>query len=203
MSRLPEPQRVAFDWDDAKRRLAEMAGTLDSASRIRHDDNNNILEQRARQLAVSQQEESVTLDTIEVLTFRINDDQYAIETRYVLELTSLATETVVPGCPTFLRGIANLRGEILAVIDLSAFFGLAPASDTNQILVLGQDHAEFGIVINDAADVTAISRSDVSLPAIAIPETQRQFLIGVTPDAILVLNGESLLNDGRLVIDEV
>ena len=47
-----------------------------------------------------------------------------------------------------------------------------------------------------------LSRSKIVLPAVAIPETQREFLLGVTADATLVLDGNAMLADARFMIDE-
>ncbi len=202
MTKLPTPQRKAFDWEDAKQRLSRLAHTLDAASSARHDGTNETLDRRARELAIELHGDVVEPDTIEVLTFGIGPDNYALETAFILELTDLTALTIVPGCPAFLRGITNLRGEILAVIDLSTFFGLSPAIGKDRLLVFGHDRPEFGIVIDAASEVKALSRSNIALPAVAIPELQREFLLGVTPDATLVLNGDAMLSDERFMIDE-
>jgi len=202
MTKLPTPHRTAFDWDDAKRRLSRLAQALDATGSIRSEDTNATLARRARELAIPLPSEDADPDIIEVLAFGIGSDVYALETAFVLELTNLAALTVVPGCPEFLRGITNLRGEILAVIDLSIFFGLGPSSSESGLLILGQERPDFGIVIDAAAEVKALSRSHILLPAVAISELQRDFLLGVTPDATLVLNGNAMLSDARFTIDE-
>ena len=202
MTKLPTPHRTAFDWEDAKRRLSRLAQTLDAAGGIRSDETNETLDRRARELAITLHSEEAEPDSIEVLTFGIGSDVYALETAFILELTNIAALTVVPGCPEFLRGITNLRGEILAVIDLSTFFGLEPSSGDSRLLILGDERPEFGIVIDAAVELKTLSRSHIMSPAVAIPELQREFLLGVTPDATLVLNGSAMLSDERFSIDE-
>lgn len=202
MTKMPAPQRTTFDWEDAKSRLARLAQTLDAASSTRHDETGETLDKRARELAKPIHSEVAEPDTIEVLTFGIGPDVYALETAFILDMTSLSALTIVPGCPEFLRGITNLRGEILAVIDLSMFFGLGPTRGENRLLVLGHERSEYGIAIEAAIEVKGLSRSSIVLPAVAIPEIQRDFLMGVTPDATLVLAGDVMLSDARFMIDE-
>ncbi len=202
MTKMPASRRTTFDWEDAKSRLARLAQTLDAASSTRPDETGETLDKRARELATTIHSEIPEPDTIEVLTFGIGSDVYALETAFILDLTSLTALTIVPGCPEFLRGITNLRGEILAVIDLSMFFGLGPARGKSRLLVLGHDRPEYGVVIDAAIEVKALSRSSIVLPAVAIPEIQREFLLGVTPDATLVLDGSAMLSDARFMIDE-
>lgn len=203
MTKMPALNRANFDWEDAKRRLARLAHTLDAAGSMLPEEASATLEKRARELAVPLGDELAERDTIEALAFRIGSDVYALETTYILELTHLSTLTVVPGCPPFLRGVTNLRGEILAVIDLSLFFGLTPTGDSDRLLVLGLERPEFGILIDEADEVKELSRSSIVLPAVAIPEVQREFLLGATPDATLVLAGMAMLGDARFMIDEV
>jgi purine-binding chemotaxis protein CheW len=202
MTKVPASNRADFDWEDAKHRLSRLAHTLDESGSTHPDETNEALDNRARELAKPLRNEVAEPDTIEALTFGIGPDTYALETEFILEITNLTTLTIVPGCPAFLRGITNLRGEILAVIDLSLFFGLGPASGGNRLLVLGHERPEYGIVIDEADEVKVLSRSSIVLPAVAIPETQREFLLGVTPNATLVLDGNALLSDTRFMIDE-
>jgi purine-binding chemotaxis protein CheW len=202
MTTIPTSTRTRFNWEEAKLRLARLAHTLDAASSTLPAESNETLARRAAELAKPSQHEVAEPDTIEALTFVIGPDTYALETTYILELTNVATLTIVPGCPAFLRGITNRRGEILAVIDLSLFFGLGPTSGGDRLLVLGRERPEFGIVLDEADEVKAISRTNIVLPAVAIPEIQREFLLGVTPEAILVLAGNVMLGDARFMIDE-
>lgn len=202
MTKIPAPQRTTFDWEDAKRRLARLAQTLDAANSTRPDETNETLDKRARELAIKLREEVAERDTIEVLTFGIGLEVFAVETAFILEITDVAVLTIVPGCPGFVRGITNLRGDILAVFDLSSFFGLGPTVGGNRLLVLGHERPEYGVLIDAAVGVKALPRSIIAPPAVAIPEIQREFLMGVTPDATLVLDGSAMLSDARFTIDE-
>ena len=207
-AKRPDAARTAFDWDDAKRRLRQLAESLDPARGDSAEQARQILDRRARELAVPLESEADETEAIEILTFRMGDELYAVATKLVLELTRVTTLTQVPDCPPFVRGITNLRGDVLAIIDLCSLFavpGTPPVSgedDQPWMLVLGDDRAEFGIVIDEAVEVRAINTSDIFPTPVSLPSVQRDLLRGVTEDAMLVLDGAALLADQRLVIDE-
>lgn len=203
MSRSQEETCAPFDWEDVKSRLRQLAETLDPARHDSVERARQILDQRARELAVPLESEADETDSIEILTFLMGGELYALETTFVLELTRVATLTKVPDCPAFVRGITNLRGDVLAIVDLCTLFQVADAPrDKPWMLVLGDDRAEFGIVIDNAVNVCSINTCDIFATPVSVSGVQHDFLRGVTEEAMLVLDGAVLLADERLMIDE-
>jgi purine-binding chemotaxis protein CheW len=203
MSLIQEDTSTPFDWEDAKRRMRQFAEMLDPARQDSVERVRQILDQRARELAVPLESEADELDSIEVLTFRMGGELYALETKFILELTRVAALTKVPDCPAFMRGITNLRGDVLAIVDLCTLFQVASSPhEDDWMLVLGDDRAEFGIVIDDAVDVSSINTSDIFSTPVSVSGVQHDLLLGVTEDAMLVLDGAALLADERLMIDD-
>jgi len=195
--------RSPFDWEEAKRRLRQLADSLDPGRQESAEQARRILDQRAAELAVPLPVEPDETESLEILTFRMGEEFYALETAFILELTRVSTLTKVPDCPALVRGITNLRGEVLAVIDLCALFQVPGApKDLPWMLVLGEECAEFGIVIEQAVAVRSIKIQDIFPTSASLANVQRELLRGVTEDAMLVLNGAALLADRRLVIDE-
>lgn len=203
MSHRQQETPPAFDWDDAKRRLRQLADSLDPAWHDSAERARRILDQRAIELAAPLACDAEETESIEILTFRMGDELYALETKYVLELRRVTTLTKVPDCPAFVRGITNLRGDVLAIIDLCALFQVTgPAGDQPWMLVVGDERAEFGIVIDAAVEVYPIHTREIFPTSVSISNVQRDVLRGVTKDAMLVLDGAALLADQRLIIDE-
>jgi len=203
MSRIQDETSTPFDWEDAKRRMKLLAKTLDPARQESVERARQILEQRALELAVPLESVADETDSIEILTFRMGGELYALETAFILELTRVAALTKVPGCPAFIRGITNLRGDVLAIVDLCTLFQVANESRDNPwMLVLGDDRAEFGIVIDDAVDVSSINTRDIFATPVSVSGAQHDLLRGVTEEAMLVLDGAALLADERLIIDD-
>ncbi|MBC7818113.1 MAG: purine-binding chemotaxis protein CheW [Planctomycetaceae bacterium] len=138
----------AIDWPSVRERLNKATAATESALRVSPERAREIMDARARALARVQQAELDVGEVLEVATFALADERYAIETRFVSEVIRLADCTRVPGTPDFLLGVMNLRGEILSVIDLRKFLDL-PArelSDQSRVVVLGGERPEFGVL---------------------------------------------------------
>jgi len=220
--------RVAFDWDDAKRRLKQLAESLDPERKDSEEQARQILDRRAKELAIPLDADTDDIESIEILKFRLGGEPYALDTASILELTRITTLTKVPDCPAFVHGITNLRGDVLAIMDLRRLFNMRPipasefrepgsavsrdsdgesspgisADEQPWMLVLGGERAEFGIIIDEADEVCSIETREIFPAAVSLPSVQRDVLRGVTEDALLVLDGNALLADQRLVIDE-
>jgi purine-binding chemotaxis protein CheW len=141
---------------------------------------------------------------LEVVVFTLAGERYALETRHVREIRALEDLTPLPGAPVFLAGVTNLRGQILAVIDLRTFFGV-PArglTDRTRLIVLGDERAEFGVLADTVAEVVTLGPGEVREPPGSVAGVARAYLRGVTGDALIVLAGEVLLQDPRLFIDQ-
>jgi purine-binding chemotaxis protein CheW len=194
----------AIDWGTVRERLGKATAATESALRISPERAREILDARARALARVQQPELDAGEVLEVATFALAAERYAVETRFVREVTRLVDCTRVPGTPTFLLGVTNLRGEILSVIDLRRFFDLpvVELSDQARVVVLGGERPEFGVLAESAHEVLSLRRDDLLEPPASVTGLGRESLRGVTRDALIVLDGAALLQDARLFIDE-
>ena len=167
-------------------------------------DGQAILDERARRLAAAIADVTFATgaEVLEVATFTLSGERYAIETRYIREIVPLADFTPVPRSPSFLFGVVNLRGDVLAVFDLRPLLGLGQGSisDLFRVIVLGRERAEFGVLADAVHEVT-------TLPAAALfdlPGTDghHRFVRGVTTEALAVLDGQLVLNDTQFSIDD-
>ena len=70
------------------------------------------------------------------LTFSLHNESYGIEVLKVREIIRIASITMVPQMPPYLRGVINLRGKIIPVIDLRLRFGLGQAESTDQTCII-------------------------------------------------------------------
>jgi len=74
--------------------------------------------------------ESRITETAQYLTFRLGDEVFALDVIQVREVLDLSTITRVPGTPDFMRGVINVRGSVVPVMDLRLKFGLAETERT-------------------------------------------------------------------------
>ena len=137
------------------------------------------------------------------MTFPMGNERFAIETQYVREVIRVGDITPLPGAPEFVEGLTNLRGEVLAVMDLRKLFNIAsPADRQAELVVLGTDRPDFGFLADDVDEVITIRVLEVLDPPGSVSGRCLKYLHGVTASAILVLNGDALLSDDQLIIDE-
>ena len=157
-------------------------------------------------------------EVLEVVIFAMGDENYAMATRHIRKIVQLrdlisapaagdlltGIITPVPGAPKILIGVVNLHGEILAVFDLRLFLGIPMGEITarSRLVVLGNEHDEFGVLIDVAQEVAMLRIDEILEPPAYLTGFGRQYLQGVTPNALIVLDGSALLRDSRLMIDQ-
>lgn len=197
-----EGRPAEIDWEAARRRLAELGQALEDTQQLSAERARALLEQRARHLAGVADSEDGAREELEVVTFALSNERYALESRYVLEVVPLADFTPVPGAPGFLLGVTNLRGEIVAIFDLRELLGLSQRSisDLFRVIVLGSERPEFGIVADAVDEVTTLVAG-----ALLDPPAERvgcAYVRGVTKEALILLDGAALSRDPGLFVDQ-
>jgi purine-binding chemotaxis protein CheW len=134
----------------------------------------------------------------------LDQEFYGIETRYFREIVRLTEFTPIPGTPDFLVGVTNLRGEILAIVDLRKFLSVVSKglTDLSRVVVLGGERCEFGVLADAMRGVIRLPVDSVFEPPGSVSGIGREYMRGVTKDSLVVLDGAVLLNDSRLLIDQ-
>lgn len=97
------------------------------------------------------------------LTFHLAGENYGIEICYVIEIIGIQSITEVPDMPAFIRGVINLRGKVIPVMDIRARFRL-PARDYDDrtcIIVINVDSTEVGLVVDEVSEVADIPENNV------------------------------------------
>ena len=113
------------------------------------------------------------------LAFRIGNEEYGLEILKVREVIMMMDITHVPRTPVFIKGVVNLRGRIIPVMDLRAKFGMPQAEGSAErcIVVAALGGLEMGLIVDSVSEVLDIS-------ADAVEETP-SFGAGVATDFIL------------------
>jgi purine-binding chemotaxis protein CheW len=164
------------------------------------DGRREILDRRARLLAQVPEEPPRAGEVLELVGFVLAGERYGIESRFVREVARLTRFTPVPGTPAFVLGVTNMRGEILALFDLRHLLGVVTegVTDLGRIVVLGEHRREFGLLADAASEILSVPGASLAQPETAWGRT---YVRGVTPDGVIVLSGEALLNDPQLTLD--
>jgi purine-binding chemotaxis protein CheW len=101
------------------------------------------------------------------LTFRLGKEEFGIQVRHVREIMGVQDITVVPGTPAHLKGVLNLRGKIIPVVDPRVKFSLpeAPFTQTTCIVVVQVlqegDQAMIGLIVDSVCEVLNIGGNDI------------------------------------------
>jgi purine-binding chemotaxis protein CheW len=162
-----------------------------------------VLRERARLLA-RRERIPATGETLELLEIRLASERYAVETRFVSEVQPLRDLTPLPGTPPFVRGIANLRGRILAVYDLKKLFELPEPglTDLHRIVVVRGNDFEIGLLADTVIGVKSVPVDALAPPPGTVSGIGAQYLRGVTAECLVVLDLDRILADPRIVLND-
>jgi purine-binding chemotaxis protein CheW len=192
-----------IDWESIHRRLAIVGEAISGTSHAGPDETHRILEARARRAAQPSVEPDQA-DQIEILAFTLASEQYGVETGHVLEVCALAELTAVPCTPPFVAGVMNLRGRILAILDLRRLFELPAGglTELNRVIVLKGGGDELGLLADSIVGVRSIAMSELQEGLPTLTGIRDKFLKGITGMMLAVLDGSRLLSDASLKINE-
>jgi len=123
----------------------------------------------------------VTVEEDKFLTFSLGDEDYGIEILTVREIVGLLPVTPVPQAPFSVRGVVNLRGQVIPVVDLRLRFGMKAAEDTEEtcIIVVQFHGMQLGVVVDRVSEVLDIAASDIVAPDTLGSEINTESLLGI------------------------
>ena len=141
-------------------------------------------------------------DGTQFLTFALGDEEYGVPILNVQEIKGYAPVTPIPNTPAWVRGVMNLRGTIVPVIDLRLRLGmpLAEYGTFTVIIVLAVSTKVVGAIVDAVSDVLTIPDADVQAPDLAIGPDVR-FIDGIARAAdklVILLDAEALLRQEEL-----
>jgi len=201
---MTDKQTQSINWQEVKQRLSRVQTALEATKNITDEAAQTIMDRRARDLARVPDEAPDTSEIIEVIEFELCGERFAMETHFVREVITVKEITPLPFSQEHVAGVTNLRGEVLAVMDLSHLFELSSEGRDRQstVIVLGKDRVEFGFLVDQTDEVTTLRISEILEPPASLAGTTREDLRGVTKDALLIVDGDALMADERLYIDD-
>jgi purine-binding chemotaxis protein CheW len=163
----------------------------------------SILKARANALA-REPEKTTHGEVIEVLEFLLANESYAVETEFVREVYAIKDYTPLPGTPSFVVGLINVRGQIVSVIDIKKFFDMPDKgiSDLNKVVIIHDDMMEFGVLADSMLGVLRIPMNEIQPPLPTLTGIREQFLKGITSAGVAILDAGKLLADKDIILYE-
>ncbi|WP_010246263.1 chemotaxis protein CheW [Acetivibrio cellulolyticus] len=134
------------------------------------------------------------------LTFIIGKEVYGIEIKYVTEIVNIQKITEVPELPDYIKGIINLRGKIIPVLDVRLRFKKESKeyNDRTCIIVIDIGDISVGLIVDSVAEVIAITENDIVPPPDENTGFHNKYIkgIGKVGDEVkLILDCSRLLSD--------
>ena len=120
---------------------------------------------------------------LELIAFTLGDQEFCIEVMSVREIRSWTPATILPHSPGHVRGVINLRGVVLPVMDLAERLGLAPAepSEASVIIVTQIGNQIIGLLVDLVSDIFTVSAEDVHAAPDVSKTMDRDQIRGMIP----------------------
>lgn len=126
------------------------------------------------------------------ISFKVGNEEYAIDILSVREIKGWTTTTVLPNQPDFVLGVMNLRGAIVPVFDLRCRFGLGltQATRSHVVIIVTALNRVIGLLVDAVSDILTVTPEEIR----AVPETERE------RGASEFLTGIIAINEGMVVL---
>ena len=142
------------------------------------------------------------------LTFNLAEEIYGIETLKVREIISLMEITAVPQTPAYVRGVINLRGKVIPIVDLRSRFGMEDHEYQERTCIIvieieeDDPQSQVGVVVDTVMEVLNVQDDDIdTTPAFGV-KLATQYISGVAKikgQVIILLDIERVLEDANFV----
>ena len=144
-------------------------------------------------------------DCYHLVTFRLGGEKYGMNILKVQEIIRYIEVTPIPNMPDFVKGVTNLRGTILPVLDLRIRFGMPPGhyedSEFAIILIVYVGAKQVGIIADAIADVIFLPKSTISPPPDFPTLVDTDFIQGmgeIRNEMVILLNIDKILSEEEM-----
>jgi purine-binding chemotaxis protein CheW len=142
--------------------------------------------------------------TLQMINFTVGGDEYAVEIQKVREVINFREITQLPKAPSFVKGIINLRGEVIPVIDLREKFGLSHEgySPLTNVVIVEIGRKAVGVVVDSVRHVIRVAPSDLAPSPPFIGGLSGRYVNGVAKlgeRLIVVLDMEKILTVPEMI----
>ena len=117
----------------------------------------------------------------ELISFRIGEGEFCVDIMSVREIRGWTPATALPHAPGFVRGVINLRGAVLPIVDLSARFGLPEKEPTaRHVIIVSQVGAQVvGLLVDAVSDILTVTNDSIQPTPDVASDMARSFVRGV------------------------
>lgn len=131
--------------------------------------------------------------------FSVENEYYGVNIHYVETIEKVSTITRVPRAPYYVKGVINLRGEVVSVIDLRKRFNLPSTeiTDENRIIILSVEEMVIGILVDNSSEVLSIDKDLIDSTSNLANSSEDDYIsgIGKVDDRMIILLDVSKIFD--------
>ncbi|WP_028842028.1 chemotaxis protein CheW [Thermodesulfovibrio yellowstonii] len=142
------------------------------------------------EIAVSDRKPSETDQILQLVTFTLGGEEYAVNILKVQEINRMKEITRIPNAPYYVEGVINLRGKVIPVVSLRKMFGL-PEEDMAQqkIMIMDIQGVTIGLIVDTVSEVLRISANIVEPPPAMTYSVSSEFISGIAKlqDRLIIL----------------
>ncbi|MFW5784752.1 MAG: chemotaxis protein CheW [Chitinispirillaceae bacterium] len=142
------------------------------------------------------------------LTFRLAEEGYGLEILKVQEIIGMMSITRIPRTPDFIRGVINLRGKVIPVIDLRLKFSLEKKEDTEKTCIIvvqvkknADDTVTMGIIVDEVSEVLDIKAEQIEPPPSFGAAMDTDFILGMgkaSQKVVMLLDVDKVLSRSEI-----
>lgn len=191
-------KRQKIDWDNVRKQLAENQAALERALVPGPDRLAAVYNSRALQLANRKAVAQETSDGAPIQVFSFSGQSYGLELAAIVEILPEPRYAQVPGAPPEFLGVANIRGELRAVVDPARLLGQSSgkAGDASGFLLVlqGRDQHEIALRVDRLGEIRTLQPGDLLPPPDADNAPQTHCIKGLASDGVALLDAAALLS---------
>lgn len=122
------------------------------------------------------------ISELELLSFRVGQQEYAVDIMSVREIRGWTKATHLPHSPHYVRGVINLRGTVLPIIDLAARLGqkMTETSARNVFIVVQSEDEVVGLLVDAVSDILAVTNDELQAPPDMAADANHNFVSALT-----------------------
>ncbi|MDH5559539.1 MAG: chemotaxis protein CheW [Deltaproteobacteria bacterium] len=152
--------------------------------------------------------ENISDQTVQYITFGVGEELFGVDIMCVEEIIIPKKTTVIPRTPKYFKGIINLRGEVISIIDLNSRFGGEGHQDTedSRVIVIKNHNLKLGILVDKIKMIANINRKDIRTASRFVATEKQGFIQGSyqMPDdeILLLLKQQSIVDEDDFFIHQ-
>ena len=141
-------------------------------------------------------------DTAQYIVISMGDEQFGIDIKYIDNIVKMQHITRVPNVASYIKGVINLRGEVLPVMSLRLKMGLeadVTTKNTRIIILRLEQYGMIGIIVDEVKEVVTLNEEEIDKPSYSENDEKAAYLFGVGKHGGSLI---SLLNIAGVIVEK-